>query len=383
MIRYENYIDSISDWQQIDIIVSRDCTLRCSYCYLQKSKDEFYDLPTIIKSLDDTLTEAENKGEDGIVIGLYPEPWANMERSNELLLNIAKTILKHPKYISNYMIMLGTNGVLLDKQIPMIEKLIDKISIAVTLDGIKEQHDMYRIFEDGSPSWNIIKNNILKYQKKYNIYATKVTLGPDTIKYIYESTLFLWDEMNFKDINMNVVFEDLWGDRLDECLKLFEEQLILLLEDIIKNKRWENQKFNGLFGTRNIPGSLIFDDMHEGHKISIAKPYCGASVMRSIDNDGSVYPCFRLSPYSLQGDTSFNVKNNERERALKVLNTFDAVPDKCRDCDLLGQCPMCVGGAYEEYNSIFARTTYHCEFQKLMAKYSYKLYKIINGVKDE
>jgi radical SAM peptide maturase (CXXX-repeat target family) len=371
MIRYDNFEQSpYNDWLEIDIIVSRDCTLRCTYCYLHKNKESSYDIDNIIKSLDKLLSECDT---EGVVLSFYPEPWVDVERSNELIKRSVRSLLKYPKFSTNYMIMLGTNGVKLDEKIPMIEHLNHHLSLNVTIDGTKEPHDMYRLFSDGRGSWEIVKNNIKKYKEKYRINGTKVTLGPDTLKFIYDSTLFLWDEMNFSDINMNVVFEDLWKSKLEKSLEIFEEQLSKLTDEIIRNKRWKTN-FNGLLATRNIP----FLQLSKLDKLS-NKTYCGATKMRSIDVDGSVYPCFRLSPYSMKEDKSFSLDiKNERLRSLSLLDNFDTSPKKCRECPLLSSCAMCVGGAYEEKHSLFWRTTYHCEFQKLQYKYSRKLYNIMN-----
>jgi radical SAM protein with 4Fe4S-binding SPASM domain len=270
--------------------------------------------------------------------------------------------------------MLGTNGALLNKQIPILKNLREHLSINVTLDGIKEQHDMYRVFPDGSPSWEIVKNNMLTYQNLYNINGTKVTLGPDTIKYIYESSLFLWDEMNLKDINMNVVYENLWGDRLQECLVIFEEQLKLLYDDIIKNRRWEHEQYQGLLGSRHIPHHIIHEENQRN------SPYCGAGVMRSVDSDGKIYPCFRFSPYALQENKTYALDNKEISRALKTINVMDSVSEKCRTCDLLSVCSVCIGGCVEEKETLFGRTMHHCEFQKLQSKYAFKLYEEINAI---
>jgi len=171
--------------------------------------------------------------------------------------------------------------------------------------------------------------------------------------------------MHFSDINMNVVFEDLWGTEHEKqkSLELFEEQLILLSDDIIKNERWNKRQYQSLLGNKNIVPEQYNSE----------KNYCGAAVMRSIDSDGLVYPCFRLSPYSIKEEKTFNIENKEVARSLKLLNNVDAVPQKCRECELLPMCAMCVGNSYEEYHSIFSRTTHHCEFVKLQNKYSVML----------
>lgn len=376
---YTENVKSIkSTYREIDVIVSRDCTLRCSYCYLKKKQDEFYDMEEVLKSVDILLAELSvNDGVEGVILSLYPEPWVNINRTNNLIIGLLNLLLKYPKFITKFMFMLGTNGVLLDKEIPILEEILERASVAITLDGIKEQHDKYRIFPNGAPSWDIVKNNIKKYGKKFHIDNTKVTFGPDTLKYIYDSSIFLWEEMNFIDINMNVVFENLWGDELNECLNIFEEQLDLLTNDIIKNKRWETFQYNSLVGMRFVP-SLNFN---MGSENSAFHPPCGATIMRSIDSDGGIYPCFRLSPYSLNEDKRFLISNNrEKTRTLYILSNIDSLQEKCRLCPLLEKCSACIGNSYEDNkeHSIYWRTTHHCEFIKLQSKYAIKIFNAMN-----
>lgn len=382
MKRYDNFIESpFNDWQEIDIIVSRDCTLRCTYCYLQKRPDSIVNIDAMMESLDVVLKEAYDSGREGVVLSFYPEPWVNIERSNTLILRALDKLSKYDRFVANFMIMMSTNGVNLHKPIPVLSSLSDHLSVGVTIDGVKEQHDMYRLFPDGSPSWDIVRRNILDNQSKYNIYSTKVTLGPETLKYAYESSLFLWDEMNMSDINMNVVFEDLWGDRENKVRLLteFEKQLSLISDDIMKNKRWEKRQYQGLLGTRNLPSHWIDG---QSNPIAVARTYCGAGQMRSIDSDGGIYPCFRMSPYALQENKKYNLyrEGNEVGRAVNTINNVDSVSAQCKDCEILEACPMCVGGAVEENGSLFYRTTHHCEFQKLMSMYSLDLYRKINEV---
>ncbi len=378
MIQYNSFLDSpFNDWQEIDIIVSRDCTLRCTYCYLQKNNDSYYDIDAVISSVENLINEADKNDKPGIILSFYPEPWVNISRTNELIKRSLEAVYKNGKFISNYMLMLGTNGVNLHKPIPILKNLKEHLSLSVTLDGVKEQHDMYRVFPDGSPSWDIIKNNILSYQDEYNIRSTKVTLGPDTLKYLYESTLFLWDDMGIGDINMNVVFENLWGNNIEKYLDIFKEQMLLLSNDIITNKRWEKMQYQGIIGSRHIPLKLLGE---ESNPYSISRTYCGAASMRSVDSDGETYPCFRLSPYATHENKKYAIKNEEIGRSLRLLNNFDSAPNKCRTCELLNNCPMCVGGVIEDVDSIYWRTTYHCEFQKIQFQFAYDLYKKMNGV---
>jgi len=408
-MEFKKYVDEISNlnnYTSISVITSRDCSLRCSYCYLHKSPDNDYDINKVLNSLDELLDYYHNnsnhsyRAKNGIILEFYPEPWVNIKRTNKLIEESLKLLYKYPRFYDKWVISLGTNGLLLEKKIPIVEKInkIGKVSVSVTVDGIKEQHDLYRVKADGSGSWDKIVSNVRKYQKKFNIYGTKVTIGPDTLKYIFESTKYLWNELNLNTVNMNVVFEDVWGSEKEKqiSLEIYEEQLILLTDYIIKYKLWEQNKYVSVVGDRHIPqyktNSIVLGDKQNSSnlyskKINIQnaftnKPYCGAAVMRSIDVDGQIYPCFRLSPYSLNEPSPYNINKHHFVegplRALHSINALDNSNYECLSCDLLSSCHMCYGGSWEETKSVYYRTTHHCEFQKLQYKYAVKLKREIN-----
>jgi len=368
MDHYSENLKSIKDFQEIDIITSKSCTLNCSYCYVHKISDYEWDKEKIMSSIDRVLKSTLDEGKHkGVIIGLFPEPWVNIERSNDLIASVLMLMEeKYPKFFDNHMFSLGTNGVNLHKPIPILQHVKSNLSLAVTVDGIKEQHDMYRVFKDGSGSWDIVTENVKKYQYEYNIFTTKVTLGPDTIKYIYDSALYLWNDLNLSDINMNVVFENLWGSEKEKkhCLEVFDDQLSKLSDYVIQNKLWDRGKYISIIGNRNIPSSTSIN----------TRPFCGAMDMRTIDIDGEVYPCMRFAPFNLDGsDKRFNLNDKTIRRVMKLYNNYDSAPQKCLSCELLSACPMCVGGAYNESKQIYNRTTHHCEFVKLQYKYAKKV----------
>lgn len=367
MKHYEESLFPVESYHEIDVVISKSCTLNCEYCYVHKLQSSTWDGDKILASLDKVFSEVTQKG---VIVGIYPEPWVDINRTNKFMKDVLMLMEeKYPKFFDEHIFMLGTNGVNLHKVIPIVEHSLSNLYVGVTIDGIKEQHDLYRKFRDGSGSWDMVTKNVKKYQQKFNIYSTKVTLGTETIKYMYDSTRFLWDEMGLNDVNMNVVFEDVWGNKLNSCLAEYERQLEKLTRYVIDNKMWEQKKYVSVIGVRNIP--------HEGEEFK-AVPYCGATEMRTVDVDGGVYPCIRLAPFN--ADTNrFNLENKGSQKALKLYNVYDAAPKKCLQCKLLPACPMCVGGAILETKQIYSRTTHHCEFTKLQYKYAKIVDDAING----
>lgn len=401
MIAYSDPKKVLSNYQSISVITSRDCTLRCSYCYLHKHPDNSYDMDKILLGVDKLLDYYHNKSnsglksDNGIILDFYPEPWVNIPRTNKLIEECLKLLYKYPNFYDKYVISVGTNGLLLDKPIPILDKLLDNLSVSVTIDGIKEQHDLYRVTSNGKGSWEKVVSNVIMFKDKYNIDETKVTIGPETIKYMFESTKYLWFDLGLNSIHMNVVFENLWGDEKEKYLNEFEQQLSLITNYIIENRLWEKNKYTSIVGDKIIPRSDPLNIkilQSNGESIPNAEmffnsPYCGAAVMRSVDVDGEIYPCFRLSPYSLNQESPYNInKNNFIEgpmRALHAINAYDCSDYECLSCEILSTCHMCFGGAWEESKSVYYRTKHHCEFHKLQYKYACILKTEMNkGVKN-
>lgn len=80
----------------------------------------------------------------------------------------------------NYRISICTNGVnYSDEKIrKFLEKNRGKISVSITVDGIKEKHDLQRVFPDGSGSYDVIDKNIDLWLEQFP-GSTKVTFASE------------------------------------------------------------------------------------------------------------------------------------------------------------------------------------------------------------
>lgn len=188
--------------------------------------------------------------------------------------------------------------------------------------------------------------------------GTKVTISTDDIPYIKESVLHLYS-LGIKEVNINVVFEDVWKDGDD---KLFEEQLIDLADDIIDG------------GLYNEYACSFFSDY-------IGKPldpdtdnqnWCGAGKMLAVDANGFFYPCTRFAAYSLRskkpiiiGDIHQGIDKN-RLRPFLSLDRTTQSPQKCIECDVASGCAWCQGENYDvaDTDTIYQRSTAICKMHK-------------------
>src|SRR5690554_676615 len=196
--------------------VASRCNLNCSYCYMYNMGDQTYlkqpkfitlDIISEFSSkLKNHILKYKLKSVDISFHGGEPLLWGsdNIIKAK----NIIENIIKNDVDVLTFAIQ--TNGVLLTET--MIKKFKDeKISIGVSLDGLKDNHDKYRVDHKGEGSFEtVIKNFPLlrKYQEELAIISV-VNLEISPIEYL----LFL-KEHNVTSLNL--ILPDSTHDKLPE-----------------------------------------------------------------------------------------------------------------------------------------------------------------------
>lgn len=288
--------------------------------------------------------------------------------------------LHRHKWFDSYRFNFSTNGINYDsKQIQdFIEKNKKHLSIGITIDGTRKKHDLNRIWKGASNeergSYDDVIRNIPLWLSQFPGAATKVTISSTDIPYIRESVLHLFS-LGIHEVNINCVFEDVWhnGDDL-----LFEEQLMLLADEIIDNRLFEKN-------------TCSFFSEHIGRPIDPKDNtnWCGAGKMLSIDSAGNFYPCTRFAAYSLRSKKPIiigNVKEGIDKNKLRPFLTLDRTtqsPQKCIDCEVASGCAWCQGENYDaaQTNTIYERSTAICKMHKARVRannyYWNKLFRLL------
>ena len=142
--------------------------------------------------------------------------------------------------------------------------------------------------------------------------STKVTISSVDIPYITESVLHLYS-LGIHEVNINVVFEDVWQEGDD--LK-FEEQLMQLADAIIDGGYYQDY-------------ACSFFSEHIGKPMNLERDnhnWCGAGKMLSVDAAGNLYPCTRFAQYSLRDKEAWiigNIKDGIDKNKLRPFLTLD------------------------------------------------------------
>lgn len=322
----------------LSLIVTEKCNLDCVYCFVVDKSDremsEEIAFETVERYLNSTSPEFDYVQIDftgGEPLLCFP-----------LISRVVEHVISG-KWLKRFSFSIGTNGTLIT---PKIRKWADNypcVTFALSFDGLQEAHDRNR-----SNSYKTVMSNI-DFFKKWPDAKVKMTIGPDNVDKIAASVKHI-HELGL-DVAANVVFEDMWGDRKNEYLKIFDEQLLELIEFY-----GQNLDLNPPY-LLNVPLEAVLFPRKKSHR------FCGSGRnMVAVDVEGNEYPCHRFLPMS-----SSNPKRDPDLKFKKVK------PEKCDACVLLSVCPSCLGYNYECHSNVDHRTTYHCEFIMLQAMATAKL----------
>lgn len=365
--------------QTVTFIVTDDCNLRCKYCYItSKNCDTRMDISVAKKFIDKLLSSDEISYQDAVILDFIGgEPMLEAKLIDEIIDYFKKTafLLDH-KWYWNYRISICTNGVNYDSE--EVQKLIkknkDKMSMTISVDGVKEKHDMQRVFADGSGSFDKINSNIDLWMSQF-VGSTKITFASDDLPLLYDSILYLW-ERGIKQVNSNVVFEDVWKENDDQLL---EQQLKKLADYVI-----ENELFN-----KGYYCSFFSDSIGMPYtEIDLDNTYCGAGKMIALSPKGDLYPCLRYYGHSLNNHKDWTIGDietgvdMERVRPFMLSTTRLQSDSECLDCNVATGCGFCQGYNYDESQTgtNFYRVKYICKMHKARVRandyFFSKLYNI-------
>lgn len=379
-------LKTAQEWQSgtaknITFIVTKDCQLACKYCYLVgKNSKERMSWQIAKKAIDFILSHETDYTEDSVVWDFIGgEPFLEVELIDKICdyLKTEMFRLNH-HWFNSYRFSISTNGINYDteKVQQFIEKNLTHLSIGITIDGTAQKHDLNRIWKGYTPekgSYQDVVKNIPKWLYQFPSASTKVTISSADIPYICESVLHLYN-LGIKEVNINVVFENVWKENDDIY---FENQLIQLADNIIDYGLHKDHYCS--FFNENIGKPL--------DPILMNQNWCGAGRMLAVDANGIFYPCTRFAQYSLRDKKAWvigNVNDGIDKNKLRPFLTLDRCTQstqECIDCEVASGCAWCQGENYDaaDTNTIYQRSTAICKMHKARVRannyYWNKLYR--------
>ncbi len=378
--------------KNITFIVTKDCQLACKYCYLV-GKNVKERMPwEVAKTFIDYVLDHENDSEFAMESVIWEfiggEPFLEIELIDKICDYIKMELFRrNHHWFNSYRFSFSTNGINYHEKAvqDFIKKNRDHLSIGITIDGTEKKHDMNRVWKQPVAddngltkpsergSYKDVVKNIPLWLEQFPGGGTKVTISSADIPYITESVLHLYS-LGIHEVNINVVFEDVWQDGDD--LK-FEEQLMQLADAIIDGGYYQDYACSFFSEHIGKPQDPVLDNQN----------WCGAGKMLSVDAAGNLYPCTRFAQYSLRDKEAWiigNIHDGIDKNKLRPFLTLDRTtqsPQKCIECEVASGCAWCQGENYDaaHTHTVFQRATAICLMHKARVRannyYWNKLYR--------
>ena len=166
-------------WISLSIYTSEKCSLACKYCFLKKNPEDA-DWRTL-KAILDWWFKVTGQKTHVHIFGTEPlyryDLLQNVFDYADLLAKKTKKVLTKG---------ITTNGVGLTKGVA--EWLTEhNVSCLCSIDGMREQHNKWRVYPNGSGSWDIVSSNFQRWVKLNPRAEAAFTVTPDSIPKLAEN----------------------------------------------------------------------------------------------------------------------------------------------------------------------------------------------------
>ncbi len=321
--------------------ITRKCNLRCSHCYL----------PAAFSS--DRISEANSSCELSTQESLrLIDQIARINEEVMLILSGGEPLLRSDIYKlaehasgKGMMVVLGTNGLLLDNETALKLKQSGVSGISISLDSINAGiHDSMRFikgaWQRAVEAIKICRNNGISVQVNTVITKGNYDKIPEIIQFAHSL-----------EANVFSPFFLVCTGRGEQLIDITPEQHEQVLSQIVNSQK----KYKGMMiRTRCAPTvrRILYQNNPESSllKLDAGKCLAGVSYCR-ITSEGSVTPCpYMQKTTDSVRDKSFEEiwENSEEFRALRE----PSLKGKCKVCEFSLLCGGCRARAYASHNDM-------------------------------
>lgn len=346
----ENFTTVYSKPQAVTMLLTNDCNLACSYCFESNKGKDYMPKEMALDILKATYNPVDPMAGIFTLNMFGGEPLMNWETFKAVCDYVLENNLK-------IRITATTNLTLLtDEMIDYIDEL--SIPVLVSVDGIKEVHDKHRCNSFDKVIENMKK--LIDRDLGYLIEA-RMTVAPDTAKYMYESVKMLVD-LGINNI-ANVPASDLdWDAQSIQDYKDNYEKILDMYIDILNDET--NKRNISLYKVDQALNLALEPIKEDTSMCNIGNPRWVI-----VDWKGDIWPC-----------PDYPTTDNIDLIAGKIGNFYTGVDEtkvdpkpmvatyeleRCKGCEAISICKS--GCPYENYtkNGKFNEPTIgYCTLQK-------------------
>lgn len=339
--------------EELILQVTQKCNLRCGYCFYGENNytnrtHTYLDMSfeTAKKAIDYALAHSRDINKDLAVAFYGGEPLINFDLIKQCISYIEeKTDKKKMRYF------MTTNATLLTDEI--IEYLMEKdFQLLISLDGMKETHNLNRIFVDGRGSFDVVISKIKQIKVKYPDYITNISfntvISPQMdVKRVeeYYTNLEIFKETHIQSgpvsdyyTNKPIIYDDKYF--IEQKYGEFKSLLYLL-------DRLEYEDLPILFRNNSTPINKLQNSLKSNFTMPEAFHHggpCIAGTKRFFVNiKGDIFPCERVSEKSELMKIGNVDKGIDLNKIKSILNIGGLTENQCISCWALINCKICAG----------------------------------------
>lgn len=357
-------------------LVSEDCNLACTYCFElegRKNCNKHMTKEVARKGLEYLCENAIKNGEDHFSAMLFGgEPLINPDIVEEILRYGVELARKNNIHFTASMV---TNATILTDRIKYIlSKYMHttQLNVQLSVDGIKEIHDQYRVTKGGKGSFDMIEKNLDGWKELFSDNINALSLhgcsNKETLPYLFENYKFFREEWNIPRIwFLPIHSEENWTK---EDVGIYEEQLTKIMDYTLECAKRDGN-YQEVLNYAPLDRCMSPD-------VRPSAP-CGAGKsFITITAEGEIYPCHSFyyndpEKTTKIGDVWEGIDEASREIFVKYDNEDMSCSKECPDCDAY-QCYRCIADNWAMNGSIFSQIRgYRCEMSLVERKLHLKL----------
>jgi len=316
----------------LELFLTNDCNLRCTYCFVGHKRPEQMSLETALAAFDALLDRSAHIEELGVLL-FGGEPFLCMDLIQGLVPEARYRARKQGKRIDFHC---TTNGTVLDEATVQYCQR-NNIVYLLSIDGYGAHHDYHRRYADGRGSFDDIRERLpvmLRYQPWQ---GSRYTVAPELVEYV---------EQDVRELHKLGVNQFIIGPASGNVpwtaagIRLFFDQMVLL-----RRYREEMKQKGRPFRMTLFEGPEIADGSEELPPPKYKGIWgCGAGRGRLCAAvNGDLYGCSKL----------MTVRGTAEEGLMRLGNAHDGQVDlavRAEMCDVqAAQRTRCTGCNYADY----------------------------------
>ena len=324
----------------VNLLLTRDCNLHCSYCYVRRCGHEAMSLAAAQASIRDAFARDAEDFDRLEFAFLGGEPFLKFP----LLRSICEWMWSRD-WPKPYLLSASTNGTLITEEIEgWLAQNASRFFVSLSYDGSADTQNAQR-------SGSAASIDLALFHRLWPRMPLKLTASEETVGSLARDVIGLKE----RGFLVNDTFADGTAPWREDSLRVLDDQLKAICDYDLAHPLQPASKLLSIDLTPVLDG------------VPTVSFSCGAGhSLVTYDWDGVLHPCHLLSPLALSPEEMDALRQD-------MASPRDALAG-CEQCALDPICPACGGNAFlrhgtcwrreEKTCSLFRHQAYHaCRFQ--------------------